>query len=60
MKAGGWYDKPGVTILEGKWQDVLNNLDALCNGFDVVYTDTFSEDYEGKNIPSFLLTLVLA
>jgi len=46
MREQGWYDKPGVTILEGKWQDHVDS-DALlsCGGFDVVYTDTFSEDY---------------
>ncbi|KAF9019028.1 arginine methyl transferase [Hymenopellis radicata] len=47
MRALGWYEKPGVTILEGKWQDFVSSeqLFSLCGGFDVVYTDTFSEDY---------------
>ena len=46
MKNHGWYDKPGVTILEGKWQDYLDSDPILSvGGFDVVYTDTFSEDY---------------
>ncbi|KAH0589068.1 hypothetical protein H2248_004840 [Termitomyces sp. 'cryptogamus'] len=46
MKERGWYDKPGVTILEGKWQDYLDSDSILgVGGFDVVYTDTFSEDY---------------
>ncbi|KAG6841891.1 hypothetical protein C0991_005621 [Blastosporella zonata] len=46
MKDRGWYEKPGVTVLEGKWQDYLHS-DIILNigGFDVVYTDTFSEDY---------------
>ncbi|KAI9851108.1 MAG: Arginine N-methyltransferase 2, partial [Pleopsidium flavum] len=26
MRGKGWYDKPGVTIHEGKWQDVLPKL----------------------------------
>ncbi|KAJ6625592.1 arginine methyl transferase [Mycena sp. CBHHK59/15] len=49
MKELGWYEKPGVKILEGKWQDFINpeqlgNLTA--DGmFDMVYTDPFSEDY---------------
>jgi protein arginine N-methyltransferase 2 len=47
MRERGWYDKKGVVVLEGKWQDfvgtkLLNDMD-----FDVVYTDTFSEEYEG-------------
>jgi type IV protein arginine methyltransferase len=49
MKATGWYDRPGVRILEGKWQDYVHSDDLLSiGGFDVVYTDTFSEDYQGK------------
>ncbi|KAK7692775.1 hypothetical protein QCA50_004408 [Cerrena zonata] len=43
MRETGWYDKKGVTILEGKWQDHIEALHIP--GFDVVYTDTFSEDY---------------
>jgi type IV protein arginine methyltransferase len=50
MKSLGWYEKPGVEILEGKWQDFVDTEELLKGGgFDVVYTDTFSEDYEGDN-----------
>jgi len=46
MRETGWYDKPGIKILEGKWQDFLDSDDLLSSGgFDVIYTDTFSEDY---------------
>jgi type IV protein arginine methyltransferase len=46
MRETGWYDKPGIKILEGKWQDFLESDDILSSGgFDVIYTDTFSEDY---------------
>ncbi|KAL4242833.1 RMT2/GAMT Methyltransferase [Abortiporus biennis] len=46
MRELGWYDKPGVTILEGKWQDFMESEKLYgVGGFDVVYTDTFSEDY---------------
>jgi hypothetical protein len=47
MREQGWYDKKGVIILEGKWQDFVDAkiLDDVV--FDVVYTDTFSEEYEG-------------
>ncbi|KAG5648486.1 hypothetical protein DXG03_003097 [Asterophora parasitica] len=46
MKERGWYEKPGVKILEGKWQDFVNHNELLdVGGFDVIYTDTFSEDY---------------
>ena len=48
MKSLGWYTKPGVKILEGKWQDFIENEEFLAiGGFDIVYTDTFSEDYKG-------------
>ncbi|RDB25345.1 Protein arginine N-methyltransferase 2 [Hypsizygus marmoreus] len=46
MKDHGWYERPGVKILEGKWQDFISSDEILAiGGFDVVYTDTFSEDY---------------
>ena len=46
MRETGWYDKPGIKILEGKWQDFLDSENLLSSGgFDVIYTDTFSEDY---------------
>ena len=48
MKRQGWYEKPGVRILEGKWQNFIDSEELLAfGGFDVVYTDTFSEDYQG-------------
>ncbi|THH07221.1 hypothetical protein EW145_g3532 [Phellinidium pouzarii] len=47
MRELGWYDKPGVTILEGKWQDFIESEELLTvGGFDAIYTDTFSEDYQ--------------
>ncbi|KAI8968636.1 S-adenosyl-L-methionine-dependent methyltransferase [Trametes punicea] len=46
MREQGWYDKPGVKVLEGKWQDFIESEKLLgIGGFDVVYSDTFSEDY---------------
>lgn len=48
MRERGWFEKEGVRILEGKWQDFMENEDLLgVGGFDVIYTDTFSEDYAG-------------
>jgi len=47
MKECGWYSKSGVKILEGKWQDFVDDPVLLdVGGFDVIYTDTFSEDYQ--------------
>jgi protein arginine N-methyltransferase 2 len=47
MRERGWYDRKGVVVLEGKWQDFVgtNLLEDMV--FDMVYTDTFSEEYEG-------------
>ncbi|KAG7098635.1 hypothetical protein E1B28_000552 [Marasmius oreades] len=44
MKNRGWYGKAGVKILEGTWQTQMAELIEM-GGFDVVYTDTFSEGY---------------
>ncbi|EIW63412.1 protein-arginine N5-methyltransferase [Trametes versicolor FP-101664 SS1] len=60
MRAQGWYEKPGVKILEGKWQDFVEGDELLSvGGFDVVYTDTFSEDYSAlhrffEHVPDLL------
>ena len=49
MRGLGWYEKPGVKILEGKWQSFLDSEELLSvGGFDAVYTDTFSENYKGE------------
>lgn len=46
MKADGWYDRPNVVVLEGRWQDSLNSLlDQGSVFFDGIYYDTFSEHY---------------
>ncbi|KIL66244.1 hypothetical protein M378DRAFT_75536 [Amanita muscaria Koide BX008] len=46
MRDLGYYERPGVKVLEGKWQDFVDNDEILgVGGFDVVYTDTFSENY---------------
>ena len=51
MREKGWYDRPSVKVLEGRWQDFVESEDVLSEGgFDVVYTDTFSEDYQGESI----------
>lgn len=50
MRKEGWYDKPGVAIFEGRWQDWLeagmideSGSEATTGGlFDVIYWDTFS------------------
>ncbi|KAE9968348.1 hypothetical protein BLS_005898 [Venturia inaequalis] len=44
MREKGWYEKPGVVIHEGKWQDVLPTLGDIV--FDAIYFDTFAEEYK--------------
>lgn len=47
LKDDGWYEKPNVVILEGRWQEQLEKL--LSNGevyFNGIYYDTFSEHYQ--------------
>ncbi|KAI9886242.1 MAG: Golgi-to-ER vesicle coat component [Watsoniomyces obsoletus] len=41
----GWKDKKGVKIHQGRWQDVLPDLLEKGEMFDVIYFDTFAEDY---------------
>lgn len=45
MKKEGWDHRAGVTIHEGKWQDVLPSLVAQGQMFDAVFFDTFAESY---------------
>ncbi|KAF5354660.1 hypothetical protein D9756_005333 [Leucocoprinus leucothites] len=47
MRENSWHMKPGVKILEGKWQDFVEKEELIgLGGFDVVYVDTFSENYQ--------------
>lgn len=41
-----WYERPNVTIHEGKWQSVLPKIMEQGFLFDVIYFDTFAEDYK--------------
>lgn len=46
LKENGWRDKPNVTIHKGRWQDVLPRLIEQNIIFNVIYFDTFAEDYK--------------
>lgn len=49
LEEKGWHEKENVKIFNGKWQDVLSSDEFLGLGkFDVVYTDTFAEHYDGE------------
>lgn len=46
LRDDGWYDKPNVVILEGRWQEQLDALLSQGNVFfNGIYYDTFSEHY---------------
>ena len=45
MKEGGWHEKSGVVIHEGRWQDIVPGLVEQGDLFDAIYFDTFAEDY---------------
>ncbi|CAD0100395.1 unnamed protein product [Aureobasidium mustum] len=46
MRKDGWYEKPGVKIHEGRWQDVVPKLVEQNEVFDGIYFDTFAEEYK--------------
>ena len=46
MRQDGWYEKPNVLIHEGTWQNVVPKIIEQGILFDVVYFDTFAEDYK--------------
>jgi protein arginine N-methyltransferase 2 len=46
MKKDGWYERPDVTIHEGRWQDIVPRIMEQGILFDAIYFDTFAEDYK--------------
>jgi protein arginine N-methyltransferase 2 len=46
MRKDGWFEKPGVKIHEGRWQDVVPQLVEQNEVFDGIYFDTFAEEYK--------------
>lgn len=58
LRATGWYDKPNVTIHEGRWQDVLPKLVEQGVVLDGIYYDTYAEDY--KDLKEFFTEYVIA
>lgn len=44
MIESGWDKKPGVKILFGRWQDVVDQLET----YDGIFFDTFGEYYEDQ------------
>jgi type IV protein arginine methyltransferase len=45
MKAKGWYEKSGIVVHEGRWQEILPRLVIEGQTFDAIYFDTFAESY---------------
>ena len=46
MKEDSWYNRPSVTIHEGRWQDKVPKIMAQGILFDAIYFDTFAEGYQ--------------
>jgi protein arginine N-methyltransferase 2 len=46
MKEQGWYEKTGVVVHEGRWQDVVSGLVEKGEIYDAIYFDTFAEEYK--------------
>jgi protein arginine N-methyltransferase 2 len=46
MERDGWFDKPGVVVLKGRWQDTVPKLFEEDVSLTGVYYDTFSEHYQ--------------
>lgn len=46
MKEQGWYERPGVVVHEGRWQDIVPGLVERGELFDGIYFDTFAEEYK--------------
>ncbi|TKA72016.1 hypothetical protein B0A49_05535 [Cryomyces minteri] len=57
MKEDGIYRRSGVTVHEGRWQDVLPKLVEQNVLFDAIYFDTFAEDY--KTLKEFFSEYVI-
>ncbi|KAH3666417.1 hypothetical protein WICMUC_005685 [Wickerhamomyces mucosus] len=45
LEEDGWFTKPNVTVLKGRWQDTLPELLTKGIFFNGIYYDTFSEHY---------------
>ncbi|KAE8232486.1 hypothetical protein CF326_g2480 [Tilletia indica] len=44
LRSKGWAEREGVEIVEKRWEEAL--LDPELGSFDVVYFDTYSQDYK--------------
>ncbi|KAI0058533.1 hypothetical protein BV25DRAFT_1829975 [Artomyces pyxidatus] len=58
MHSSGFSSRPGVTVIEGKWQDALKD-GADIGRFDAIYFETFEESYRDHleffvRVPSLL------
>lgn len=58
MRDNGWYEKPNVTVHEGRWQDVLPKMLDEGVVLDAIYFDTFAEDY--ADLKAFFQDYVIA
>ena len=53
--AEGWHERPGVTVIFARWQDVLMDIGP----FDGLFYDTYAESYIDLRSITPLLSIVL-
>ena len=58
-RAAGWAERPGVQLLEGRWQAVLPELAAAHEQFDAIFFDTYAETYADQHAFFDLLPALL-
>ncbi|KAF8544597.1 S-adenosyl-L-methionine-dependent methyltransferase [Trichophaea hybrida] len=58
MEKDGWMQKPGVAVLQGRWQEALAPLLETGEVFDAIYFDTFAEEY--SSLKTFFSEFVIA
>ena len=55
----GWPERPGVRLLEGRWQAVLPELAAAGEQFDAIFFDTYAETYADQHAFFAMLPMLL-
>jgi len=59
MKHKGWYDRPGVRVLEGRWQDIFRVPDDVDDSLSPQLADYAKSLYPSKRDPSIDMTVPL-
>lgn len=60
MKETGWFEKPGVHIIQGRWQDVRAEIEKDGAEYDGIFYDPFGEYYHDMRRFFDVVTATLA